>query len=450
MKRWSGAFLACVLVAGCFAGNDAVQEPQTEPPASMAPAPLTALTTGSNYTFHAPVLVDSQRPGGEPVIFVTPAGNLLMAAHPGPTHSSPTAGNPDSGLLTSFTAQNMMWRSTDAGASWDYVGFPGVGVGPRDTSLSISDPDLTSDEAGNIYHVSLYNPGEAQAGLGMARSSDDGVTWTASPLEPGGDRPWLSGRGEHDVFVAVHGSIYRSVPGSGGIKLHKVGHSPYSQPDTNLQVGPDGALYHGGYTGVAKSLDDGASWVELPVNMTEADSSGWMMAEPVFDDAGNLYATWFVGNAVYYGVWSPGGNSWFGEWKVAELPGTHLWPWMVAGGPGRIAIVWLGNQEADSPESNVGWKVHAAFIEGADSPAPTFAVVEATPEPIHEGVLCQSGVGCAGASDRRLGDFFTAAVLPDGRLGIAVASTAVGAEASVDGWWGRPIFVAQDAGPTLR
>lgn len=440
--------LLLALVAGCA---DPVPAPVADPhmdPAGPATT-ATALDTGANVTFHAPVPIDAERPGGEPVLFVTPQGNLLVAAHPGPTHSSPTAGGPDTGLLTSFTAQNMMWRSTDGGTSWDYVGFPGVGLGPRDTSLSISDPDLTADAAGNIYHVSLYNPGEAQVGLGMAVSSDDGVTWTASPLEPGGDRPWISARGEHDVFVAVHGSIYRSVPASQGIRLQNVGHSPYSQPDTNLQVGPDGHLYHGGYTGIARSMDDGATWSELDDNMTDATSEGWQMAEPVFDAAGNLYATWFVGPDVHYGVWAPDG-SWIGERKVASLPGAHLWPWMVAGAEGRIAIVWLGSLEATGSDSNVGWHVYAAFVTEAHTEAPQWSVVDATPDPIHNGVLCQSGVGCAGASDRRLGDFFTAAVLPDGRLGIAVASTTVGAEGATDGWWGRPVFVAQDGGPRLR
>lgn len=441
--------LAAATLAGCLGSStdDGAAPPVVNEPAAFRAA--TSLTQDAPFTFHAPVLVDGDRPGGEPVLRVTPKGSLLMAAHPGPTHSSPTAGNPDTGLAQSFTAQNMMWRSSDLGQSWSYVGFQGIGLGPRDTSLSISDADLTFDAAGNLYHVSLYNPGEAQVGLGMAVSSDDGLTWTASPLEPGGDRPWISARGEHDVFVAVHGSIYRSIAGSQGIRLQNVGHSPYSAPDTNLQVGPDGALYHGGFPGVAKSTDDGATWTELEGNMTDADSRGWMMAEPVFDDAGFLYVTWFVENAVYLGVWSPGGEAWLGEFAIADLPGTHLWPWMVAGAEGRVAVVWLGSQEADGPDSDVGWKVHAAFVERANERNPAVTVVEATPEPIHNGVLCQSGVGCAGASDRRLGDFFTADVLPDGRLGIAVAATALGGE-QADGWWGRPVFVAQDQGSALR
>jgi hypothetical protein len=441
------AGLVFLLVAGC---SDPTSDPTGNPPAqSTSASDPVASVAASNITFHAPVLLDPDRPGGEPILLVTPKGNLLVAAHPGPTHSSPTAGNPDTGLITGMSGQNMMWRSTDGGATWSYVGFMGLGVGMRSTELSISDPDLTYDAAGHIYHVSLYNPGEAQVGLGMARSDDDGVTWTASPLEPGGDRPWISGRGEHEVFVAVHGSIYRSIPGSGGIKLEQVGNSPYGAPDTNLQVGPDGNLYHGGYTGIARSTDDGATWTELPNNMTPASSEGWQMGEPVFDDAGNLYAMWFVDSVVHYGVWAQDG-SWMREWTVTSLPGTHIWPWMVAGAEGRIALAWLGSLDADSADTSSTWHVYTAFVQDAQTQAPSWTVVDSTPDGIHNGVLCQAGVGCAGASDRRLGDFFTAAVLPDGRLGIAVATTTVGGEDVNDGWWGRTAFIAQDAGPRLR
>lgn len=453
------AAVAAAVQAGCVSSNDGGAPPTSGPASAVPPQTLTALAPG-DYSFAPPVVIDASRPGGEPVIHVTRAGSLIVAAHPGPTHSSPTVGDPDPAILT-YSGENPMWRSTDGGASWSYVGFSSLaqlGIGPRDTSFSISDPDLTHDEAGTLYHVSLYNPGEAQVGLGMSRSTDDGQTWEASPVEPGGDRPWISARGPDDVFVAVHGSIYRSVPGSGGIKLQNVGHSPYSQPDTNLQVGPDGKLYHGGYTGIAKSTDDGATWIEMPMNRSaDASSPGWQMGEPVFDAAGNLYATWFVDNAIHYGIWAPDavtgelGAVWVYDWTVADLPGTHVWPWMVAGDEGRIAIVWLGSLDAATPETESGWHVYAAFVENASTPAPKFSIVDATPTPIHQGVLCQSGVGCAALSDRRLGDFFTATVLPDGNLGIAVAATVIpGDEDATDGWWGRPIFVKQEAGPLLR
>src|SRR5688500_20096473 len=115
------ALTVLLVVPGCLDGSDAED---VEPRPDVSPEPMEPVTalSASNYTFNEPVLIDATRPGGEPVIFVTPMGNLLVAAHPGPTHSSPTAGDPDTGLLMRFSGENMMWRSTDLGLTWDYVG----------------------------------------------------------------------------------------------------------------------------------------------------------------------------------------------------------------------------------------------------------------------------------------------------------------------------------------
>ncbi len=441
------SFVAAVLIvlSGCLNGGpSATDAPGGGVPVDW-PLPLGDEHLGIGaLAFQPPVLVDAARPGGEPVLLVTREGTLILAAHPGPTHSSPLAGNPDTALVTSLRGENLVWRSTDHGVTWHYVA--GIGAaGARDGAFSISDPDLTQDEAGNIYHVSLYNPGEGPVGLGISVSSDDGETWTANPLVPGGDRPWISARGEHEVFVATHGSIYRSVPGSQGLEYQFAGTSPFRSPDTNLQVGPDGALYHGGYPGVARSADDGANWETLPGGPVGADSSGWMMAEPVFDAAGNLYAAYFAGNHLWYAVWNPSGD-FIANHQVASLRGSHLWPWMVAGDNGRIALVWIGS-DAAAPSQAADWRLYAAFVTDAVTD-PRGQVAIATPDPIHRGPLCQSGVGCAALSDRRLGDFITAAVDINGDLLIASAATEFNGEAS-NGWWGRPIVVRQAEGPQV-
>jgi hypothetical protein len=104
------------------------------------------------------------------------------------------------------------------------------------------------------------------------------------------------------------------------------------------------------------------------------------------------------------------GQTWSAPITVNRLPETHttVFPWIVAGGPGRIDIVYYATSTpGSSPEtvaSSALWRVWLARSLNATDDTPTFREGPATGF-MHQGSICTSGLGCA-AGTRDLLDFF--------------------------------------------
>src|SRR5438552_18578753 len=90
--------LALALVAGCISAPGAKVQPQSV----LGSAPTVGALTFANK------LIDNARAGGEPVIQITQKGTILVAAHPGWTH---TRYPPSPNLVTPATGQSYLWRS---------------------------------------------------------------------------------------------------------------------------------------------------------------------------------------------------------------------------------------------------------------------------------------------------------------------------------------------------
>jgi len=184
------------------------------------------------------------------------------------------------------------------------------------------------------------------------------------------------------------------------------------------------------------------------------------------DRGGNLYYTWSQSQAtavssrskhtepeegpvqegeqdIYYTFSQGGGVA--GSWAAPinltkESNDSAVFPWMVAGDPGQVDIVYYKSNSGvnsnfalvddqggceedanapnpcDNPRPNPAvWNVYFGQSQNALNSGPTFKSVQVSAQPNHIGVLCTGGLGCD--ADRDLLDFFTVDV---DHLGAAV------------------------------
>jgi hypothetical protein len=476
---------SATVLAGCAEEvpddvGDAVDDVATLPgflPIDVAELPV----------FSQPILVDTVRAGGEPVIAITHAGTILVSAHPGFTHYHPPedqGANPPDEILTPFAAQSYLWRSTDNGATWTHVGLPGMEAGPRSTGFGVSDPEFTVMEDGTICFTDL----EALAMSSTSCSMDDGETWMpGNPVAAGApnDRQWIASYGDEFYFTASYFASAQYGPGDHhlrastdyGLTWEDRGDVPCSQDlvanprNGHLIVGCSGIRVGGedGPTvnGIAVSADGGWTWTDPQASTQEANRTvpgasqrGGGMAEPAVDSAGNVWITYTQGEERLFVAGTPDeGLTWpwvyevtphvrlaFAEGRLGgdfvcveggggclsevsesggrATNGTYVWPWISAGSRGRVAVSWIGAfDEVDSTQYGGNWYIFTTYLLGADTATPQIIPLRVTPDPIHEGPICQSGTFCQVSSmqgvdsgDRRLGDFFETTVGPDGYL----------------------------------
>lgn len=419
--------------------------------------------------FSEPLLIDTVRAGGEPVIAITHAGTILVSAHPGFTHYHPAddpTQTPEE-ILTPFSAQSYLWRSTDNGTTWTHIGLPGMEEGPRSTGLGVSDPEFTVMEDGTICYTDL----EALAMSSTSCSVDDGLTWIpGNPIASGGatDRQWIASYKDEFYFTANYFADHHLRASTDmGLTWEDRGDVPCSQ---DLVANPaNGHLIVACGAGLSVSEDAGWTWTDPGAQdpatarrVPDAEDGGSrIMSEPAIDSAGNIWVTYASGEERLFVAGTPDeGRTWpwvyeltphvrlaFAEGRLGgdftcvesadgtctgepQLPGagatngTYVWPWVSAGSAGRVAVTWIGSfQEEPSNGYGGNWYIFSTYLIGADTATPQVIPVRLTPDPIHDGPICQSGTTCqvssmagADSGDRRLGDFFETTVGPDGFL----------------------------------
>lgn len=434
--RRAAAFVSALAMAASAAGC-------VELAGDATPAATAQSAALPPPTFTGLFLIDEVRAGGEPVITITPTGTILIAAHPGWTH---TRYPPSANLLLPASGQSYLWRSVDGGETFSPIGLPGTeGVGPRGIGQGVSDPDFAVDSNGRIYLTDL----EALAGASVSWSDDDGATWllgnnAASAFGKGGvDRQWLTTVGTDVYFTGNFFSAQKVLKSTdGGLTWTQVG---AANCGGDLSSTPDGVLLAGCGTGIDVSEDGGATFEERKV--PDAESWARVFTEPAVDDAGNVYTTWTDAEGVHVAGTPDLGRTWWAPLLVAQ-GGTNVWPWVVAAAPGRVAVVWYHTDDPAGPsEASGDWFVEGAIVHGADTPAPSVARVRIA-GPIFQGRMCQDGTICQAdpdpeTGDRRLGDFFEAAVDADGRLHVAYS-------VALDDAISHPGYSKQLDGPTLR
>jgi hypothetical protein len=165
-----------------------------------------ALAQGS-IGYDSPVVVDTVRHGGEPLVIYSHKGHdLVYTSHEGTTHldregltgAGSVAGFACNGPLqptpqaSCYSNHVWIWTSDDHGKTWTW----------RDEGLQytgFSDPDLTEDAAGNVY-----NTGIDLANDSLFSSPDGGKSWPTGTAQcHDGDRPWLAGGQANEVFMST-------------------------------------------------------------------------------------------------------------------------------------------------------------------------------------------------------------------------------------------------------
>lgn len=431
-------------------------------------------------TFNDPVFVDRNRAGGEPVTIAAQDGSLSLSAHAGTTHiyKEPGALDAPGDFTGGYTNQTLNWRSTDGGKTWSYVGLAGTGAGPHSlTSTGFSDPDYAMDAGGRIYNTEID-----LANVAVFSSNDDGQSYLlANPEVTSGDRPWVTGGSEDEVFLYVNTGkqILRSTDAGITWSLQSINSASapnakiYNDP-RNFATGLIGPHKSGStLSGISISSDEGKTWKAhdgLVLGPT-VDFFGAIAT----DTAGHAYAAAAGG---YAGPGDSNGNgqvtfNYFDrdmeEWQEEPITiptpagGDALWPWIVAGDDGRVAVAWLQSLPGAPQQFHVYTAItangHGTTVACSDGTTivqpPVFSVADATGRPVHKGPICLNGTNCNASTnfpngDRRMGDFVTVQFDLAGNLMVATGDTTLKAADGGPKPVGNPLFVMQSGGERMR
>jgi hypothetical protein len=323
-----------------------------------------------------------------------------------------------------------LFISEDGGLTFARV-EPNLGrLGGGDTSIAIA-PDDT------IYITDLWVGSST-----MLVSNDHGKTWWNSPIAspvPYYDREWNTvdskGVAYHlgRTFTPGYAAWVSKSTDGGKTWIHAG--NPWNrllQDEANqgIQDGPFitnpktdaiGVVYSCAQNAVclSTSADQGMTWEPVVAAKGEGRVANIFPAAAA-DKDGNWYVAYaerVEDSTQVFMARSADGKTFEAPVQVTSGPGVRLFPWMVAGDGGRVALTWYetnatGDNNNEEDMKGAQWDVFAAYSYDAASAAPTFRVEKVTPEPIKEGTVSTGGLG--GSADRSLGDFFSIALDPQG------------------------------------
>jgi photosystem II stability/assembly factor-like uncharacterized protein len=425
-------------------------------------------------SFGERVYIDKARAGGEPVSVVGQDGSISVSAHAGTTHiyKDPQAAAGAADFLVGYSNETLNWRSTDGGKTWSYVGLPVVNAGPHSlTSTGFSDPDYAIDATGRIYNTEIN-----LANVAVFSSGDDGQTYSrGNPEVTSGDRPWLTGGGENEVYLYVNTlqQIFRS--GDGGVTWTLQSQGNSKGPNAKMYIDPankkTGLIGPHNPQGMTVSNDQGKTWKAY--DGANLGPTVDFFGAVAVDKAGNVYraaAGGYKGSSdkkadgsVTFNYFDRKKNKWADD--AVTLPtgeGDMLWPWVVAGDDGRVAVTWLQSKPGKPTEFYVyaaqTLNAHGTTVTCANGTKkfikPQWSVTNASKKPVHKGPICLNGTACNAstdfpAGDRRLGDFHTINYDKDGRLFITGGDTTLLSPTGGPKPVGNPIFMSAKSGAKM-
>jgi hypothetical protein len=347
----------------------------------------------------------------EPGIVIDPFGNIYVSA------------------IEGVPAGSDLWRSTDFGNTFTYLGQPDQGAGGGDEDLAVGFPfandPLFGDSTGRLYYSSLN-----LADINLQTSHDMGNTFLPgdSPAKVV-DRMWLAGVGtSRDYLITVQ--VGADLQGTDSLIVTESDDGGLTYPNGALVsqailAGTPQTGFHSNIVAYPGNLKGGApnsavyttftspDGVDLyvascaaPCNLPALPASGppsklsftstlAFTAPPgatldnVFtpiavDNDGDVYVAFSTqqfdsnghqtGQNVYV-IWSTnGGKTWSKALQVNNpsdpSTATAMLPWLTAGDKGSIGLFWYGTDVIGDPNNqtvfaNAKWKIFYALIRTA-------------------------------------------------------------------------------------
>ena len=416
-------------------------------------------SSGGGITFGVPRIVDPIHLYGEPDIKIGPTGDVHVS---GPQGTG---------------VQRSIWNlSVDNGDSWRAVqGLPAhQAAAPNKSSAGPGGGDTEIAIAGNnkAFFSDLYS----LTCFTAATTSDSGASVASNPYgcsQPPADRQWMAvfdpptptatispyngakpltylaynhilegdnGAGEvatsTDGLNYTHAGMYADTPDTTEADSNVVMDQHTGDLLAAVAYKPDSD--HPGLA-VAVGTPDAAGALTFHYHViadTLSGSPGELFPVVAEDTARNLYVAWTQDDdfQIRYS-WASAVDDWktWSKPRVLNRPpsDTNVMPWMAAGGPGIIDVVWYGAVgpalPSDTSDPRRPWNVYMAQVTSAATSHPSITQAEATPHPMHYGDICLLGTACiTQVGNRNLADFFQVAIDHDGRARIVYDDTSNG------------------------
>ncbi len=417
-------------------------------------------------------------PSGPEGIFVTGADGLPVDVEPlsmnftfsdiGEDAPEPSIGVTSSGCVF-FIALEKVMRSCDYGESWEDV------AGPM-CAFQTNDPwgwvDPVTDR---IFAVQMQGLETSW----ICWSDDDGESWLGNPHDSGttpindhiklATGPWTSsgygipGQISQAFYETAVYYCYNKLAGifcftsfDGGATFD-TGGLIFGLATTNgglhgaITSAPDGTVYvtpRVETPTVIVSDDNGLSWFDRTMGEDVGTPYPRKNSEVATDTESNAYHIWTgADEGVYMSRSTDSGQSWE-QTSIRISPVeviSTVFPQVDAGDPGRIAITYLGSENASElnqsdldgnpwdgnahyANSNVSYYLYVTYSLNALDENPVFHTVRASTDPVQVGSICLNSGDCRdiGGSNRNLLDFNDLHIDQEGRVYIAFADGCTG------------------------
>lgn len=425
----SGVVLVALSLTNRMLQGRALREPGSQTRAAAS----ASLVSPGPLSFSHNTIVDFSATSGEPFINAAP-----VAVAPNTPAGAPFISVP----FGVSTTVSLLWKSIDGGRTFIPLGTPIT----RDavTAPGGGDTHQDFDVKGRFYYSDL-----SAACVTTAVSDDGGNTFPkvtplacVGPGDPSAatdDRQWVGAFGDGRGYMTV-----RNLAASVGQNFHlnrtrdagltwpnaqQIGTVTQSGPlvvdKTKRNIG--GAdyilgyqMYYSGTTLKMLRIQDPDTGANPTIVDLTIGAPGGAIANvfpvPALDNAGNIYATWSNGSAIFMATSIDRGASWSAPKRVSPTSGdggtgTIIMPWIAAGDPGRVDVVWYrGLLPGNSTSNDNRWDIYMGQTLNAFADSPSWSYAKVSENTIHFGQICLQGLNCdlavpPGSQDRSFLEF---------------------------------------------